>query len=64
VANEEIWEFDPVWASIRREALGMAIKCPVLASSLHASILNHKRLENALAYQLCSKIESTVVTAI
>jgi serine O-acetyltransferase len=63
VANEQIWEFDPIWASIRREALRMAIKCPVLASSLHATILNHKRLENALAYKLCNKIESALITA-
>ena len=63
VANEQIWEFDPVWASIRREALSMAIKCPVLASSLHATILNHKTLENCLAYKLCVKIESPLVTA-
>ena len=63
VANEQIWEYDPVWASIRREALSMAIKCPVLASSLHATILNHKTLENCLAYKLCVKIESPLVTA-
>lgn len=63
VANEQIWEFDPVWASIRREALKMAVKCPVLASSLHATILNQKTLENCVAYLLCTKIESTLVTA-
>jgi serine O-acetyltransferase len=41
----------------------MAIKCPILASSLHACILNHTRLENALAYQLCDKIASIPITA-
>lgn len=63
MANEEIWEFDPIWAQIRIEAQHGAIKCPLLASSLYSIILNHKSLERSLAFHLCSKVASTEVTA-
>lgn len=36
----------------------------MLASSIYASILNHRTLEKSLAFVLSSKLESSVITAI
>lgn len=54
---------DPLWQSIREEVETAAVREPVLASFLHASILNHKTLEDALAFQLAAKLESPVLPA-
>lgn len=54
---------DPLWQSIREEVAAAAAREPVLASFLHASILNHKTLEDALAFQLAAKLESPVLPA-
>jgi serine O-acetyltransferase len=54
---------DPLWKTIRREVEGVAAGEPVLASFLHASILNHKSLEDALAFILAGKLESPVLPA-
>lgn len=54
---------DPLWQSIREEVEAAAAREPVLASFLHASILNHKSLEDALAFQLAAKLESPVLPA-
>ncbi|MDX1528071.1 MAG: serine O-acetyltransferase, partial [Gammaproteobacteria bacterium] len=54
---------DPLWQAIREEVAGTAAREPVLASFLHASVLNHKTLEDALAFGLASKLESPVLPA-
>ncbi len=46
----------PVWSRLRVEAATVAAGEPVLASMLHAVILNHDRLEDALSYLLATKI--------
>ncbi len=45
-----------VWSRLRVEAATVAAGEPILASMLHAVILNHDRLEDALTYLLASKI--------
>ena len=47
---------DRVWHSLRNEAAQKAESEPVLASYLHATILNHRRLEDALSFHLASKL--------
>ena len=54
---------DPIWESVREEALEAAQKEPMLSSFLHATILAHKRLENALSFHLASKLESVALPA-
>ena len=46
---------DPVWDRIRREASEHASEEPILASFLHATILNHLRLEMALSFHLANR---------
>ncbi len=54
---------DPLWQAIREEVAAYAAREPVLASFLHAAVLNHKTLEDALAFQLATKLESPVLPA-
>ena len=43
---------DPIWDRIREETTQHANEEPILASFLHATILNHARLELALSFHL------------
>ncbi len=52
---------DPLWRSIREEVQEEAAREPLLASFLYASVINHKSLEDALAFLLAGKIESSVL---
>lgn len=45
-----------VWAQLRVEAMQAAAEEPGLASYLHAAILHHDRIEDALSYHLASKL--------
>lgn len=45
-----------VWAQLRVEAMQAAAEEPLLASYLHASILHHERMEDALSYHLAQKL--------
>jgi serine O-acetyltransferase len=49
---------DPVWDRLREDAEKMAVGEPVLASFVHATILGHERLEQALTYHLAHKLSS------
>lgn len=55
---------EEIWQAIRVEAEEEARQEPLLASFLHATILNHKRLENALAFHLANRLESQSMPAI
>ncbi len=45
-----------VWPQLRVEAMQAAAEEPLLASYLHASILHHDRIEDALSYHLAQKL--------
>ena len=56
VTAEKMAACDPVWSSMRDQARALALSEPALASFVHATILNHDRLEDALSYHLAKKI--------
>ncbi len=45
-----------VWSQLRVEAMQAAAEEPLLASFLHATILHHERIEDALSYHLAQKL--------
>lgn len=49
---------DPVWDQIRQEAQAVAANEPLMASIVHATVLNHKTLESALGYRIAQKLSS------
>jgi serine O-acetyltransferase len=56
ITHEKIASCDPVWAQLRSEAETMARDEPVLAGFIHATILKHVRLEDALSFHLARKL--------
>lgn len=57
-------KIDPVWERIFRETEQHAAEEPVLASFLHATILNHDNLECALSFHLASQLDSPTASAL
>lgn len=55
---------DPMWDRIRKEAAEHASDEPILASFLHATILNHARLELALSFHLASQLDSPTASSL
>lgn len=55
---------DALWHRIRQETAGHANEEPILASFLHATILNHSRLELALSFHLASQLESPTASSL
>jgi len=54
---------DPLWQTIREEVAADVEREPVLASFLHATVLNHKGLEDALGFLMAGKLECSVLPA-
>jgi len=54
--REKLASCDPVWDRLRQEAETIAEREPALAGFVHAAILKHDRLENALSYHMAGKL--------
>lgn len=55
---------DPQWERIREETVGHAGEEPILASFLHATIINHKSLECALSFHLANQLDSPTASSL
>jgi len=56
VPVEKFAQCDPIWSALREEAEALVRTEPALASSVHATVLAHGRLEDALSYHLAKKV--------
>ena len=54
---------DPVWTRVREAAQAAAAAEPVLAGTLHATILSQPKFESALSYHLARLVATTEVPA-
>lgn len=54
---------DVIWETIREEVTRQIVSEPLLASFLHATILNHAVLEDALSFHLAAKLEGPSLPA-
>lgn len=54
---------DPIWDRICRETEDEVRKEPILASFLHATILNHMNLEAALSFHLANQLDSPTASS-
>jgi len=52
---------DPVWSSIREEVGREVEREPILAGFLHATILKHNSLEDALSFHLAGKLATSTL---
>lgn len=55
---------DPLWERIRDETTRHASDEPILASFLHATILNHAVLERALSFHLAVQLDSPTASSL
>ena len=55
---------DTLWSGIRKDVAVQVEREPILASFLHATILNHSTLESALSFHLANKLDSPVAQAL
>ncbi|WP_226647078.1 serine O-acetyltransferase [Microbulbifer variabilis] len=55
---------DLLWERIRIEVAQQVEREPILASFLHATILNHSSLEAALSFHLANKLDNAVAPAL
>jgi serine O-acetyltransferase len=55
---------DPIWQRIWEETRGHAQEEPILASYLHATILNHDRLERSLSFHLANQLDSPAASSL
>jgi serine O-acetyltransferase len=62
-AAEKMQTLDPVWSSIRDEAVDLAAREPALSGFLHATILNYETLELAIASHLSEKLANSEIGA-
>jgi serine O-acetyltransferase len=62
VSVEKVATCDPIWSALRAQAEEWVVREPALASLVHATVLKHDRLENALSYHLAKKIGSEDVS--
>ncbi len=53
-----------VWARIRAETSRHANEEPMLASFLHATILNHSKLERALSFHLANQLDNATASSL
>ena len=56
-------QVDAIWEAIRKEVREEVEREPILASFLHATVLKHGHLENALSFHLASKLANPSVSA-
>jgi len=59
----QVAQCDPVWSKVREEAVALAESEPILASFVHATVLNHERLEEVLSFHLAQKLSNQDVPA-
>ena len=62
--NTATGRVDPVWTTIRSEAERLAKDEPLMASMVHAVVLNHRSLEDALSYRIAEKLASPEMPAL
>src|SRR5258708_20765035 len=58
VSVGKVEKCEPIWSGLREQGEDWAIREPALASFVHATILKHNRLEDALSYHLAKKVGS------
>src|SRR5471032_868828 len=56
IPREKVSSIDPIWSALRQQAEAMAAAEASLAGFVHAIILQHDRLEQALSYHLAHKL--------
>jgi serine O-acetyltransferase len=62
-AKPQLAAVDPIWAAIRDEAEAVVADEPVLGGFVHATVLAHDRLEEAVCHRLAQRLNHSDVDA-
>ncbi len=62
-ASPEVKSWDPKWQQLRGEAEDITSREPALASFVHATVLSHERLEDAICHRLAHRLAHSGVDA-
>lgn len=54
---------DPIWAQVRAEAEAVVAREPEIATFIYGNILNHDRLEDAVAHRIATRLDHQDVPA-
>jgi serine O-acetyltransferase len=57
-ATAALEALDPIWTSLRKEAEDMVAREPALAGLAYTYVLNHERLEHAVAQRIADRLDS------
>jgi serine O-acetyltransferase len=60
-ALHSVEALDPVWTTLRREAEAIVAHEPALAGLVYAYVLNHERLEGAVAHRIADRLHANSV---
>ncbi len=60
-AKEHIKSVDPIWSQMRREAEAISAAEPALGGFIYAEVLNHHRLEDAVAHRLARRLQHSTL---
>ena len=61
IAATQSLAVDPVWDRIREEAKDAILREPLIGGMVHASVLHHRALEDALAFRIATKLASSEI---
>jgi len=62
-AGASLTSVDPVWLELRRDAEAIMRAEPAMASFVHATILSHDRLEDAVVHRVAERLANHVIGA-
>ena len=62
-ATDSLAQVDPIWSNIRREAEEIVAADPAMASFVFTTVLNHRRLEDAVVARVAQRLDSNVMGA-
>lgn len=60
---ERVGSVDPIWRSVREEAREISTREPALAGFIHATVLHHASLEEAVIHRIAQRLDHTDVPA-
>ena len=55
---------DPIWDTLREEAMTAAASDPLLAAFLYSTVLNHRSLEDCVVHRICERLDHPDLQAI
>jgi serine O-acetyltransferase len=59
---EVFQSLDPLWMQVQRDAREIVRSEPAMASFVHATVLNHERLEDAIVHRIADRLANHVVS--